>query len=128
MTLNPEDVPQVLVDDAVDAWHEAAPALLDDELRQVLAAVLPAFATMLAERVALVSAIACGWRCPACHGKPSSHKYPRYRCGCGHQWDVSRSEHVRRSTTHGVAALLRHVAETGELPAVPDKVARTVSQ
>lgn len=40
--MKPENLPQDLVEDAVDAWHAASPALLDDELRQVLAAVWPA--------------------------------------------------------------------------------------
>lgn len=50
--MTPEEVPSELVDAAVDAWHEAAPALLDDELRQVLAAVLPTHESSILKRAA----------------------------------------------------------------------------
>lgn len=40
--MKPDDVDGELVDDAVDAWHEMPrPALLDDQMRFILAAVLP---------------------------------------------------------------------------------------
>jgi hypothetical protein len=40
--MRPEDVDGELVDDAVDVWHETPHLLLDDRMRAILAAVLPA--------------------------------------------------------------------------------------
>ncbi len=56
-TMKPEDVPDDLADNAVDAWHEAPRnehglVILDDHMRYVLAAVLPAHAAQVRERVA----------------------------------------------------------------------------
>lgn len=57
--MKPEDVPESLVDDAVDGWHNAPhdengahTVLLDDVMRHVLAAVLPAHERMVIGRVA----------------------------------------------------------------------------
>lgn len=45
--MRPEDVPGELVDDAVDVWHETPHLLLDDRMRAILAAVLPARDAMI---------------------------------------------------------------------------------
>lgn len=55
--MKPEDVPDDLADDAVDAWHEAPRnehglVILDDHMRYVLAAVLPAHERRVREQVA----------------------------------------------------------------------------
>lgn len=43
-----EDVPEELVDDAVDAWHEMPrPLALDHQMRFILAAVLPTYRKMI---------------------------------------------------------------------------------
>lgn len=75
----------------------------------------------LAERVLLVSEVMTGYRCPACHGMPASHKYPRYRCGCGEQWDLTRSEQYRLSHEHSPHKLLLRIVETGDFPEIPTK-------
>jgi len=53
--MKPEDVDGELVDDAVDAWHDMPrPALLDDQMRFILVAVLPGYEKQLrAERDAV---------------------------------------------------------------------------
>lgn len=46
--LKPEQVDGDLVDDAVDAWHEMPrPLALDDQMRHILAAVLPKHADIV---------------------------------------------------------------------------------
>jgi hypothetical protein len=46
-------VPGEMVDDAVDVWHETAHRIpLDDQMRAILAAVLPAHEAMVRQRVA----------------------------------------------------------------------------
>lgn len=128
--MTPEEVPGDLVDDAVDGWHDAPndngkhTVLLDTVMRHVLAAVLPNAYRQLAKQVTLASAIACGTLCEACHGKPASYRYPTFRCGCGHRWDVTRSEISRRLRTHSPGGMLERIAETGVLPPMPEKIAR----
>ena len=55
--MKPSEVPDDLADDAVDAWHEAPRnehglVILDDHMRYVLAAVLPAHERRVREQVA----------------------------------------------------------------------------
>jgi hypothetical protein len=53
LRMDPADVPDELVDDAVDAWHEMPrPMALDDQMRHILAAVLPEFERQVREKVA----------------------------------------------------------------------------
>lgn len=84
-----------------------------------------------AERILLASDVALGYRCPACYGKPAVHRWKntgrkrRYVCGCGHEWDaLSRSAEWRAALDASPTALLRKVAKTGDLPEVPEKIAR----
>lgn len=57
-TMKPEDVPDDLADNAVDAWHEAPRdehgnrPLLDDLMRHILTAVLPTHTRRVREQVA----------------------------------------------------------------------------
>lgn len=95
-----------------------------DDLRERIAEILTEAYRIAADRILTVSEISTGTRCPACHGKPASYRYPTYRCGCGHSWDLTRSELARKQYTHQPAALLRAVAETGVLPESPAKIAR----
>jgi hypothetical protein len=76
---------------------------------------------VFAERVLLVSEVMTGYRCPACHGLPASHKYPRYRCGCGQQWDLTRNEQYRLSHEYSPRKILLRIVSTGELPEIPTK-------
>jgi hypothetical protein len=51
--MDPADVDGELVDDAVDAWHETPrPMLLDDQMRHILAAVLPEHEKQVRAKVA----------------------------------------------------------------------------
>ena len=94
--------------------------------RQLVAVVRGETSREVAERVLLVSEIARGLRCPLCHGKPAVQphfleKNPRYRCGGGHVW--TRPAVVEGASAH-VETILREVAESGELPPVPNRVER----
>lgn len=141
------DVPDEIVAAFCDAFWGASPAELTpgivDLARTKLPAVVPVIERQVRERVAaetrretaervlLASDVTLGYRCPACHGKPAAHRWKdtgrkkRYVCGCGHQWDApSRSTEWRTALDASPTALLRKVAETGELPDVPAKIAR----
>lgn len=84
--------------------------------------------THMAEHVLKVSDILHGYRCPACHGKPAVDRWRsgakrRYVCGCGHQWDLpTRSAQYRESFEASPSALLKAVAETGQMPVTPPRV------
>ena len=58
VTMKHEDIPQDVVDDAVDGWHNAPQkdgkphALLDDVMRHVLAAALPRHAALVRAEIA----------------------------------------------------------------------------
>jgi hypothetical protein len=84
--------------------------------------------THMAEHVLKVSDILLGYRCPACHGKPAVDRWRsslkrRYVCGCGHQWDLpTRSAQFRASFEASPSALLRAIAETGQMPQTPARI------
>jgi len=101
-----------------EVWRSARRALAEAK-----AAERAEIARDIAERVLLVSEVMTGYRCPACHGLPASHKYPRYRCGCGQQWDLTRSEQYRLSHEHSPRKLLLRIVSTGELPEIPTSIA-----
>lgn len=69
-----EDIPGELVDDAVDAWHEMPhPMALDDQMRRILAAVLPQFDQVIrAEIVRWVEAKML--KCPHHSDRDTGHK------------------------------------------------------
>ena len=51
--MGPAEIDGELVDDAVDAWHEMPrPMLLDDQMRHILAAVLPEHEKQVREQIA----------------------------------------------------------------------------
>ena len=103
-----------------DAMAEVVQAT-KQRMAEAKAAERAEIARDLAERVLLVSEVMTGYRCPACHGLPASHKYPRYRCGCGEQWDLTRSAQYRLSHEHSPRKLLLRIVSTGELPEIPTK-------
>ena len=74
LNLKCEDVPGRLVDDAIDAWHEMPrPLLLDDQMRHILAAVLPGFDQVIrAEIVRWIEAQMV--KCPNGHDRNTGHR------------------------------------------------------
>lgn len=144
-----EDVPQPVLDAAFGGYsmHGAGlvanliAAVWPEIARQVRAQVAAEYRAAAeirretAERVLLVSDLALGSRCPACHGRPAVHRWKdtgrkkRYVCGCGHQWDApTRSAEWRTALDASPTALLRQVAEKGDLPEIPVKIARGEAQ
>jgi hypothetical protein len=97
--------------------------------RAALEAALPlierAALKRAAQRIELLHALARGWVCPACHGKPASTPHLRegrtgYRCGCGHQWEPPSPRSVDYSMD--TDRLIRRLARGEALPELPPKV------
>lgn len=67
-------IPSSLVDDAVDAWHEMSrPMALDDQMRRILAGVLPQFDQVI--RVEIVRWIEAQMlKCPHHSDRDAGHK------------------------------------------------------
>ena len=77
-----------------------------------------------AKRMLLLEAIAHGWACPACHGKPASTPNARegrtgYTCGCGHSWEQPEP----RQINYGMDPqfLLKRLARGEPLPDLPPR-------
>jgi len=101
----------------------------DRPVRAALLAVLPAIERAAlkraAERILFLEALAKGWRCPACHGKPASapHLYEGrtgYTCGCGHAWEPPKRPDYGMEPER----LLRRLARGEPLPKLPEKAIR----
>jgi hypothetical protein len=98
----------------------------DAAARAVLAAVIPvierAVLRQAAGRILLLDALARGWRCPACHGKPATTPSLRegrtgYTCGCGHAWEPPKHPDYGMEPER----LLRRLARGEPLPDLPAK-------
>jgi hypothetical protein len=96
--------------------------------RGVLTTVLPAIERAVlkqaAQHILLLEALANGWACPACHGKPAStpsylEARTGYRCGCGREWEPVPVR--QRPTSMEAASLVRLLARGKPLPDLPPK-------
>ena len=127
-----EPLPRGALKAAMDAVREQAwGANLGDAeaaVRIALGAALPVIEKharrRAAEQMELLEAIAFGYACPACHGKPAVIPGPRdvprtYKCGCGHTWEPP----VRPDYGMTPQYLVPRMARTGTLPDLPPKIA-----
>lgn len=75
-----------------------------------------------ARQILLLEALARGWACPACHGKPAvtpsvMEGRTGYQCGCGREWEPPRS----RNYAMDPDSLLKRIARGEPLPELPPK-------